>query len=405
MDPRLQKKIQETSAKLEALIGERDWKGIGAVLDEPDVQFRAQTPLAGKVRVVERPDAEGNPMEVIQRQAYISSETIDSYGEIVEAQALVEAWPGYMRFPTVRAMHDWGAAGPVGTIYEQDVKITKKGILVWISVPLTETETVNKIRAGLYRALSIGFSHAEYEWKWNEDGSLKELRITGLRLIEISLVDVPANDRTGFKAACATVQRLIGEETGREVPDLVVEIKTEKEAEEVLGILTRAAQKVRSLLGRNNPRAEEARQTVPEEDQEDTMDAKAIEALLTRAVDGVAEKIGPQIQEAQGKAVATETGLGELTTLVEKLVTDAQERGEKTDAAISALTAEITALKERSAGSAQIPAAELDAMAQDAVAELDQAKGPQPTSFRAAMRGAVTHGKPDLTGVKMGGRR
>lgn len=109
--------------------------------------------------------------------AYISSDSIDSDGEIIEPSAIEEAWPNYAPWGTLREMHQNIIAG----------KVLESGIdpsngLRWIKAIVTE-DIARKIDDQMILGVSVGGEVLE------RIGN----RITKLRLFEISAVDRPAN--------------------------------------------------------------------------------------------------------------------------------------------------------------------------------------------------------------------
>lgn len=109
-----------------------------------------------------------------------STESVDCDGEIVKASAIEAALPDYMRDGTgaLREMHQPLAAGTAIASVDGDVT-TIKGHVV-------DPVAIKKVRAGVYKGFSIG-------GKVTERDSVAKNTITGLRLVEISLVDRPAN--------------------------------------------------------------------------------------------------------------------------------------------------------------------------------------------------------------------
>lgn len=104
----------------------------------------------------------------------------DTAGEIVKPEAMAAALPDYSRFPALREMHQPSAAGKV---LEADVDgegVTN--IVAHVVDPLA----ITKVKTGVYAGFSIGGKVTARDPK---DRSV----ITGLRLVEISLVDSPCN--------------------------------------------------------------------------------------------------------------------------------------------------------------------------------------------------------------------
>lgn len=116
---------------------------------------------------------------------YASADTEDSDGEIITADAMKAALPGYMKWGAVREMHQAKAAG---TAIEAEVQDDGK---TWFGAHVVDTEAVKKVKAGVYKGFSIG-------GKVTARDELNKSVIKGLNLIEVSLVDRPANPDAVF---------------------------------------------------------------------------------------------------------------------------------------------------------------------------------------------------------------
>lgn len=113
-------------------------------------------------------------------EGIVSSEAVDSDGEIILAAAMKAALPDYMRFANVREMHQPKAAG---VALQCDVA---DGGVTTIVAKIVDSEAVKKIVAGVYKGFSIGA-------KILKRADLNKAIIEQIRLVEISLVDRPAN--------------------------------------------------------------------------------------------------------------------------------------------------------------------------------------------------------------------
>ncbi|AEV24615.1 Caudovirus prohead protease [Azospira oryzae PS] len=111
---------------------------------------------------------------------YASSEAEDSDGETITADAMKAALPDYLKWGAVREMHQPKAAG---TAIEAEVQDDGK---TWFGAHIVDTEAVKKVKTGVYKGFSIG-------GKVTERDELNKAIIKGLKLIEVSLVDRPAN--------------------------------------------------------------------------------------------------------------------------------------------------------------------------------------------------------------------
>ena len=111
---------------------------------------------------------------------YASTPDLDSDGEIIKLSALEKALPSYMKFPTIREMHQPKA---VGKTLSAEVRNGdgKKGL--YISAKIVADDAWKLVKEGVYTAFSVGGNVVQ------RAGNI----INELDLTEISLVDVPAN--------------------------------------------------------------------------------------------------------------------------------------------------------------------------------------------------------------------
>lgn len=107
---------------------------------------------------------------------YASTPTLDLDGEIVEADAIKKALPDYMEWRNIREMHTSSAVGVT-----KEANVDEKGL--FIGAKIVDDDAWKKVMEEVYKGFSIGGNVTEREGK----------RITGLELLEISLVDRPAN--------------------------------------------------------------------------------------------------------------------------------------------------------------------------------------------------------------------
>jgi hypothetical protein len=120
------------------------------------------------------------PDGAIRVHGVASTGARDGAGEVVAPDALRAALPAYMAFPAVREMHQPKAAG--ATLHAE---VDEAGETRIVAVVVDPT-AVQKVKAGVYKGLSIGGRVLE------RDGA-DPSRITAIRLDEISLVDRPCN--------------------------------------------------------------------------------------------------------------------------------------------------------------------------------------------------------------------
>jgi HK97 family phage prohead protease len=110
---------------------------------------------------------------------YASTEALDSQGEIVRKEAIEAALPDYMRFANIREMHQPSAVGVA-----RAAELDDKGL--HLAARIVDDEAWHKVVEGVYKGFSIGGRVTA------RDPDAKHV-ITGVDLLEISLVDRPAN--------------------------------------------------------------------------------------------------------------------------------------------------------------------------------------------------------------------
>jgi hypothetical protein len=154
--------------------------------------------LFGRLRKVEEDD-DGT----LHVTGIASTETPDSAGEIVTADAIRKALPDFMSLGTgaLREMHGLSAAGKVDRAEIDDANRTV------IEGTVVDPVAIKKVQTGVYKGFSIGGRVLARDSKNSKI-------ITKIALNEISLVDRPANSEavlTLWKAdgltECRTVDR------------------------------------------------------------------------------------------------------------------------------------------------------------------------------------------------------
>ena len=116
---------------------------------------------------------------------YASSGAVDSDGEVIQPEAIKAALPDYMKFGAVREMHQPMAAG---TAIEATVEDDGK---TFFGAHIVDPIAVKKVGAGVYKGFSVGGKVL------SRDADNKKI-ITGIKLVEVSLVDRPANPEAVF---------------------------------------------------------------------------------------------------------------------------------------------------------------------------------------------------------------
>ena len=140
-----------------------------------------------------------------------SSEAVDSDGEIVTADAMRAALPDYMKFGAVREMHGNSAGGTAIGCEVGDDAVTHLEALV------VDPVAKEKVRTGVYKGFSIG----------GRVMKRTKNRIEAIKLVEISLVDRPANPEAVFALA-----KMEGEDDAKKAE--AVEFLKKWEGEEVM---------------------------------------------------------------------------------------------------------------------------------------------------------------------------
>lgn len=109
-----------------------------------------------------------------------ASDAVDETGDRISPEALRKALKQYMKFPTIRYMHRPEPVGRVTHALVDDGQLIIQGYIV-------DPDVIWKIKTGVLTALSVG------GWINNYHIENGVRVIDDLRLVEISVVDVPAN--------------------------------------------------------------------------------------------------------------------------------------------------------------------------------------------------------------------
>ena len=139
--------------------------------------------------VKEITDGENKAYEI---EWYASTKDKDRMNDIVEPTAFEDTLKQYMTNPIVLLQHDMDK--PIGTVTE--ASIDEKGLFIKAKITEDTDGVFSKLKNGVLRTFSIGYSVKDYEtienvdaeWNYNYTNLIK-----ALELFEISLVSVPAN--------------------------------------------------------------------------------------------------------------------------------------------------------------------------------------------------------------------
>jgi len=117
---------------------------------------------------------------ILRIWGYASTNDVDHMGDIITLEALSNGINEYLKFPTIRYMHRPEPIGRVVAASVDDKGLFIEGIIV-------DEKVQRLIQTGVLNALSIGGWIKDYTY---ENGKRV---IRDLRIVEISVVDVPAN--------------------------------------------------------------------------------------------------------------------------------------------------------------------------------------------------------------------
>lgn len=126
---------------------------------------------------------------------YASTREVDRAGEVVEPAAFRDSLTTFLRNPILTYMHNW--ADPIGRV--TDAVIDERGLAITAQLSKTADKVWTLIEEGVLRALSIGYDVLEEHF----DAGVNH--ITKLRLYEVAVVSIPANQHCLFsvsKALC-----------------------------------------------------------------------------------------------------------------------------------------------------------------------------------------------------------
>lgn len=146
-----------------------------------DVQFKAYYSKELDERVIE---------------GYASTSTPDRYSEVVEPTAFRKTMKNYMKNPVMFFGHEWWMK-PIGKIVEYAIDDT--GLFVKAYISKTAEDIWTLIQEKILRSFSIGYNLV----KWEDDTETKIRTVKQLELLEISIVNIPANPEALISAASA----------------------------------------------------------------------------------------------------------------------------------------------------------------------------------------------------------
>ena len=127
---------------------------------------------------------------------FASLDNIDSHDDIVVADASVRAFTRFRG--NIREMHQPIAVGKMvdfqeGEFYDAKAGKTFRGVIVTARVSKGAQDTWEKVLDGTLSGFSIGGEILESDTEFSKDANKPVRRITDYELVELSLVDNPAN--------------------------------------------------------------------------------------------------------------------------------------------------------------------------------------------------------------------
>lgn len=116
---------------------------------------------------------------------YATTPSVDHQGEVITLEAVQEALPNYLRYPTVREMHQPSAVGK-----GIEATLNEKGL--WFGAKIVDDRAWKKVVEGVYSGFSIGGRILKRD---KDDPKI----VKAIDLVEISLVDRPCNPDARFE--------------------------------------------------------------------------------------------------------------------------------------------------------------------------------------------------------------
>jgi Caudovirus prohead serine protease len=120
--------------------------------------------------------------EYVFVEGYATTEKLDSQGEKIAKAAVEKAAPAWKG--NIREMHQPSAVGKA-----VEIEVDDKGM--WVRSKIVDPAACTKVKEGIYNDYSLGGKRIAKEGD----------TITELKIVEVSLVDVGANDECGFTIA------------------------------------------------------------------------------------------------------------------------------------------------------------------------------------------------------------
>jgi phage head maturation protease len=257
----------------------------------------------------------------IKVYGYASSGAEDSDGETITSDAMKAALPDYMKFGAVREMHD--ATKAAGTAIEAEVQEDGR---TWFGAHVVDPIAVKKVGAGVYKGFSIGGKVVKRD-------ELNKRLIKAIRLVEVSLVDRPANPEavfTMFKAETADGEPADGDVTekaddpapGEELQKGMYSVSRFAEMLESISYMVSAADNEAEYEGDNSPIPEQLRDWLKQ-------GAMIFTGMAAEEVNELVAMVGAKKAEAAGDLTKAGARYSKTTKAMLKAAHDACKAADK----------------------------------------------------------------------------
>lgn len=323
--------------------------------------------------------------ETVKIVGWASTPHVDRHDDIVEPTAFTSSLGTYMKNPRLLLRHwDDKNIGNVTAAYVKDEGTDdERGLWVEAEVLMNVDDCITLIKNKMLGTLSIGFrvKAVEYRLLGDETGPTREIRvITDLDLLEISVVDIPANPNAIFNpvksiaAYFAAVRKAEAEEAETQgAPAVAAPEKTQEDASPAGG--------TENAGGTPAPaQAAEAPQVNEPQNVVEPHEAPKVEDPTEAVTETITVTVDPELQKAIDEAQAAladlskanaETTAQLATATAERDAAKAEAEAAKAD--LAKASDELTALKEALEGSKKA-AEDLEKKAADAQAEAEKAQ-------------------------------
>ena len=162
---------------------------------EAVILYRVETPFVTMKSATKDEDSDVR----IKGPVYVGDDDmLDRHNELVDNDAIIEAWEGYRKNPVILYNHS-KTYGVIGVMEDVSMGSFKKPDGSTVSVPIGvaridsgEKDITRKIQKGMLRAFSIGFI-AKAAVKECKDEDSCYMKFTEIEWLETSVVDVPAS--------------------------------------------------------------------------------------------------------------------------------------------------------------------------------------------------------------------